>query len=121
MNLRDCKESPFKCEPEHPESAFIIDESSLFMVMYSDGLEKVLSTISMLKCNFKLFRRSSTIFHCFDLENDNEKPCEILAKMLINNIIHEETLNSAAQSVLDEVGFFTNNLNFVKANYFINK
>ncbi len=41
----------------------------------------------------------------FYLENDNEKPCEILAKMLINNIIHEETLNSAAQSVLDEVRF----------------
>jgi len=76
------------------------------MVMYSDGLEKVLSTISIYQSFLLLLRGLNVIFGVFFLENVNEKPCEILAKMLINNIIREETLNSAAQSVLDEVRFF---------------
>ena len=76
-----CTGPPLICEAENPENTLRIDNSFLFLAMYSDGFAKALE-----KTHLK-----------------SENTCATIARMLIQKIISEQTLNSAAQSVLDEV------------------
>lgn len=80
----DCTSPPITCKPSlhHHSSSILIDDSSLFMVMYSDALVKVIEDAD-LKGNVKV----------------NVK----IVKLLIDKILSEQTLNSAAQSFLDEI------------------
>ena len=79
--FRDCTGPPIINHPNHLDQEIIIDDSFLFMAMYSDGLSKVLKMTDV-----KI-----------------EDHCSTIAKMLIGKIISEQTLKSAAQSVLDEI------------------
>lgn len=77
--FKDCKEAPIINKPDHYSDAARIDEDSLFMVMYSDALAK-----SIEKTGF----------------NQVE---EKITSLLIEKIKTEVSINSAAQSVVDEI------------------
>lgn len=80
--FKDCTGPPLICDAQHLSQPILLDESFLFMVMYSDGLSKVLNDI---------------------YSDSEENPNSIIARMLISKMTSEQTLNSAAQSVLDEI------------------
>lgn len=86
--FKGCTGPPLLCQAQHLSEPIIIDESFLFLVMYSDGLSKVLEAI---------YSDSDKD------ENIQENINSIIAKKLISKIKSEQTLNSAAQSVLDEI------------------
>lgn len=79
--LRSCTEVPILAKPDHPIKSILIDDSYLFVGIYSDAVGKAILEIDPR------------------IDNVNIK----ITDMLINKIISEQTLNSAAQSVLDEV------------------
>jgi hypothetical protein len=83
ISLRDCNEAPIINKPDHYSDATRIDEDSLFMVMYSDALAK-----SIEKTGFN--PTDGTI---------EEK----ISSLLIEKIKTEVSINSAAQSVVDEI------------------
>lgn len=77
----NCTGPPIICKPSNPSSSINIDETFLFMVMYPDGLAKAIEET--------------------DLKGENTDAK--IARCLIEKILNEQTLNSAAQSVLDEI------------------
>lgn len=79
--LRNCTAPPIISEPEHHGQAFKIDEEYLFLVMYSEELAKAVEAIGLSS----------------DLVNEK------IAEMLVEKLKSEATLNSAAQSVVDEI------------------
>ena len=75
------------------------------MVMYSEGLSKVLSMTGWFYLFFKQILLTKYLIFVLK-DHKPEHHCSTLAKMVISKIINEQTLNSAAQSVLDEVSNF---------------
>jgi hypothetical protein len=78
--FESCERPPILCQADSPGS-LKIDDSFLFMAMYSDGFARALEKAGLVA--------------------DEASPT--IARMLIEKIKSEQTLNSAAQSVLDEV------------------
>ena len=92
---RECTGPPIICKPSHPIASIKIDDSVLFMVMYTDGLAKVIEQI--------------------DLKGENTDAK--LAKVVIEKIINEQSLNSAAQAVLDEVNSLVLTKDYWRSSY----
>ena len=79
--FKSCVTSPITSMPDHPSKSLIIDDSYLFMCIYSDAIGQAIRETDP------------------DTSNIDIK----ITEKLINKIINEQTLNSAAQSVLDEI------------------
>jgi hypothetical protein len=76
-----CTQSPIIAQPDFPPGSLLVDENYLFMGIYTDSVQKaILETDS-------------------NVTNTDVR----IAEMLMNKIISEQTLNSASQSVLDEI------------------
>ena len=79
--FKECSSSPIIAQPDHPPKSIKIEDNYLFMVMYSEAVGQAIKST-----------------------NPNLQNTEIaLTEMLLPKIISEQTLNSAAQSVLDEI------------------
>jgi hypothetical protein len=84
----------------------IIDESFLFIVMYTDALDKVLSMEGIRprkRYRFNALVFYITVYIWYYLEFNTSNTCATLAKMLIDKILNEQTINSASQAVIDEI------------------
>lgn len=79
--FKNCIKPPITSIPGYYNSPEIIDDSSLCMIIYSDGLAQVMNQINL----------------------DDEDRDGQIAQRVMEKIIDNQTLNSAAQSVVDEI------------------
>lgn len=79
--FKTCTSPPIIALPDHPPRSITVDDSYLFMAMYTDAVSQAIKETQSTEQNIDV----------------------TLADMLMHKIISEPTLNSAAQSVLDEI------------------